>query len=104
MTIGDIGCVAALILIVLAVIACLYRWHQIMVADKASLQVLTIPDDKMLLIAQLYDDYQSANVRFDKKARYLLWNEIAKIFPEVKTGNWTIEFTSAFKAQIIQKS
>jgi hypothetical protein len=93
-------CIAILITFVVLIVLKYLRNRKIDKTNTMVWQVLTIPDDKAQLIRKLYDDYANASV--GKEAHYLLWREIANIFPETKIGNWKIVFPDAYIVEIRQ--
>lgn len=64
---------------------------------------MAIPKEKVRLIRTLSDEYKRAPNGSDRAAHYDCWAAIAEIHPEVKIGNWRIEFPSALEVEVVER-
>lgn len=64
-------------------------------------RILRVPRDRVEHICSLLDDYEKA-VQANAKAKYILWDEIESIFPEVGYGRWKLLNNSATEMTVVE--
>lgn len=64
---------------------------------------LKIPAEKVRRLRRLSDTYEALPVKQASEAKYLLWEAIAEIFPEVREGAWSMESPTALDIVIVER-
>lgn len=77
-------------------------WQKKKTVGQERLRRLEIPADKVQKIRRLSDAYLSIPGGADKEAYFLIWSAIAGIFPEVRRGQWSLEFVGAFGVAVVE--
>ena len=63
---------------------------------------LKIPAPQVREIRRLSDICNALPSGQNLAARYDLWHRIAEIFPEVRAGSWSLAFTDALSADVVE--
>ena len=66
-------------------------------------RVFIVPEDRVLEVAELMDTYSKLPRHQDAVAHAKLWFFIYTIFPETKTGSWSIAAHAATIIKITEK-
>jgi len=73
------------------------------VTEEAAPTVLVIPAEKVRGLLRLRDAYNALPKGQDSEAKFLLWNAIAEIFPEVREGLWNMESITSLRIEIVSR-
>lgn len=79
----------------------LFPWLK--AGPKPKPRVFPIPDDHIVRVLRLRDEYYAAKAEADAELRYHLWKAINEAVPETRAGSWGLNLDDATHPKVIER-
>lgn len=66
-------------------------------------RLIELPHECHRMVRVMFDDFNSKPDGQNTAAAYDLWTFLAELYPEVQTGDWSLEFIGPWQVRIIER-
>lgn len=78
-------------------------WQKKKPVEQEPVRRFEIPPHRVQAVLYLSDEVERVTAGKNREARFLLWTEISDMFPEVRYGNWGLEFPNALHVEVVER-